>query len=208
MTSRLLEELEEMSGTCSTGFASRLANVISGFGKFNIRISWEQQIVSNFFGRLNALARKINHKNSVYYAEKSLARKINHKNSVYYAEKSLDVVELWLNDNMKDKNRVIKSLTKSDKLTDTPPMKNIIEKYLKSNKKKKIEKCVEDFSFNVLNEMTLSSSDFSNRQNFLLFFRTSMLPIREEMYEEFKDLISDSDYDLYFRKALESYEGY
>ena len=32
MRKRLLEELEEMSGTCSTGFASRLINVISGFG--------------------------------------------------------------------------------------------------------------------------------------------------------------------------------
>ena len=48
MRKRMLEELEEMSATCSTGFASRLINVISGFGEFNIRISWEDQIIANF----------------------------------------------------------------------------------------------------------------------------------------------------------------
>ena len=60
---------------------------------------------------------------------------------------------------------------------------------------------------NVLNEMILQSSDFQNRQSFLLFFRTSMLAIREEMYEEFKGLISDDDFDLFFRKSIFTYEG-
>jgi hypothetical protein len=59
MRKRMLQELYDMSGTCSTGFASRLVNVISGFGEFNLRISWRDQIVANFTGRLNARARKI-----------------------------------------------------------------------------------------------------------------------------------------------------
>lgn len=59
MRKRMLQELYEMSGTCSTGFASRLVNVISGFGDFNLRISWRDQIISNFTGRLNARARDI-----------------------------------------------------------------------------------------------------------------------------------------------------
>lgn len=59
MRKRLLEELVDMSGTCSTGFASRLANTISGFGEFNIKISWRDQIVANFNGRLNAKITKI-----------------------------------------------------------------------------------------------------------------------------------------------------
>ena len=63
---RLLQELEDMSGTCSTGFASRLVNVVSGFGDFNIRISWEDQIVANFTGRLNAKARNIQVEESIF----------------------------------------------------------------------------------------------------------------------------------------------
>jgi len=59
MRKRLLEELVDMSGTCSTGFAGRLVNVICGFGSFNLRISWRDQIVANFNGRLNARARDI-----------------------------------------------------------------------------------------------------------------------------------------------------
>jgi hypothetical protein len=59
MKIRLLEELVDMSGTCSSGFASRLVNVISGYGDFNLNISWRDQIIANFTGRLNARARDI-----------------------------------------------------------------------------------------------------------------------------------------------------
>ena len=60
MFKRLIEELIEMSGTCSTGYVSRLVNSISGFGDFNLRISWEDQIKGNFAGRINARIRAIN----------------------------------------------------------------------------------------------------------------------------------------------------
>jgi hypothetical protein len=53
MKKRLIEELEEMCGTCSSGFASRLVNVISGFGDFSMRISWRDQITGNLTGRIN-----------------------------------------------------------------------------------------------------------------------------------------------------------
>jgi len=51
---RLIEELVEMSGTCSSGFASRLVNVMSGFGDFSIRISWRDQMTGNLTARLNS----------------------------------------------------------------------------------------------------------------------------------------------------------
>jgi len=54
---RLMEELIEMAGTCSSGFASRIINTISGFGDFSMRISWKDQIIANFTGRLNARIR-------------------------------------------------------------------------------------------------------------------------------------------------------
>lgn len=59
MRKRLIEELVEMAGTCSSGFASRLINTISGFGDFSFRISWRDQITANFTGRLNALIRNM-----------------------------------------------------------------------------------------------------------------------------------------------------
>ena len=59
MLKRLLEELVDMAGTCSSGYVERLVNSISSFGDFSLRISWREQIIGNFSGRLNARARKI-----------------------------------------------------------------------------------------------------------------------------------------------------
>jgi hypothetical protein len=125
MKKRLIEELVDMAGTCSSGFATRLINTISGFGNFSMKISWQDQIVSNITGRLNARIRDMD------------------------------------------------NLTLQEK---------------------------------VLEEMTIPSSDYQLRKNFLKFFRRTISTIREEMYQEFKDYISDEDYDLYFRKAVIMYE--
>ena len=56
---RLLEELVEMSGICSSGHITRLANTLTGFGDFSLKISWRDQITANLGGRLNARARNI-----------------------------------------------------------------------------------------------------------------------------------------------------
>lgn len=125
MKNRLLEELFEMAGTCSSGFATRLINTISGFGDFSIKISWREQITSNFTGRLNSRIRD---------------------------------------------------------------MDNI---------------CVQE---KILQEMTIDSNDYNLRKRFLKFLRTNILSIREELYEEFKHHISDTDFDLYFRAAISKYE--
>lgn len=125
MKVRLLEELNEMAGTCSSGYATRLINTISGFGDFNMRISWRDQIISNLSGRLNAKIREMD---------------------------DLDLQE------------------------------------------------------KVLEEMTIESSDYEKRKHFLRFFRENVLGIMEEMYEEFKEHITDTDFDLYFRQAVSAYE--
>ena len=59
----------------------------------------------------------------------------------------------------------------------------------------------------ILDEMTLPVRFYDKRTTFLRFFRTHISKIREDMYQEFKDHISDQDYDLYFRKAIMHYEG-
>jgi hypothetical protein len=190
LENRLLEELDDMSGTCSSGFLSRLMNVISGFDeKFSLSISWEDQIIANFTGRLNFVARKILEKDSPFYKEK-----LN------------DIIELFINNNEEVKKHFIKQINKNSS-TEIPTMNKIITEFLKTDSETKIQHCVETFSENVLNEMMLDSHKYANRQNFLLFFRTYMSSIREELFEEFKIYISPSEFDLCIRKAISSYEG-
>ncbi len=114
-----------MAGTCSSGYATRLINTISGFGDFNMRISWREQIISNLTGRLNAIIREMD---------------------------DLDLQE------------------------------------------------------KIIEEMTVESSEYERRKHFLKFFRQHILGIMEEMYEEFKEHITDTDFDLYFRQAVSMYE--
>ena len=145
MRKRLIEELAEAAGLCSSGYCSRLVNVISGFGQFNIRISFRDQIIANFNGRLNARARDI---------------------------------------------------TNPDKLLENMQFYEIDE-----------EKALIDFGENVVVEMATSSSDYENRKNFLSFFRKNMLSIREELYLEFKEYMTDTDFDLYTLQSVCMYEN-
>ena len=179
MIQRLIEELEDMSGTCSTGFLSRLINTLSGFGELSIRISFDDQIISNFTGRLNMYARKLTDSDSIFR-----------------------------NDNLKD---VIELYIYSNKIHMNYPkvrsMKELINEYLKEDKDNKINIILEDFEEQVLNEMMLETNKFNDRRHFLMFFRAYMLRIREELYEEFKDHVTDTEFDLCIRKAISSYEG-
>ena len=86
-------------------------------------------------------------------------------------------------------------------------MKNIIQQFLVENKEIKINRCIEDFSEMVLNEIMIPSSNFVERKNFWLFFRSYISIIREELYQEFKDYVTDTDFDLYFRKSIMKYEN-
>lgn len=191
MIKRLLEELEDMSGICSSGVVARLINVMSGFGKFNIRISYEDQIIANFTGRLN-----------------TALRNITSSNSIFRLEKLYDVVELWIQseENINIKN-TIESKLQEEKSVKNYTMKDIVDVFLEDNKEDKIENCIECFSESVLNEMTLSRLGYGHRRNFSLFFRCYVSIIREEFALEFKDLLSSSDFDFAFRKALMVYDG-
>lgn len=179
MTKRLLEELEDMSGTCSSGFISRLVNTLSGFGDLSIKISFDDQIISNFVGRLNMYARKITDIDSPF-----------RKDRLY------DVIEVYV---------YSKGVNKEYKKAKN--MKELIDEYLKIDRENKIDIILDYFEEQVLNEMTLETTKFNDRRHFLMFFREYMLRIREELYEEFKDFVSDTEFDLCIRKAISNYEG-
>ena len=214
---RMLQELEEMSGTCSSGFASRLVNVISGYGNFNIRISFEDQIISNFSGRLNAAARAI-----------------TCTNSVFRLDKIEDVVELCLlEDDKNDLRTNIELKLNSEESVEKKPnpssgegvqlsasdfqraklearstkIRDIVVYFLSENREEKIEECIQYFAESVFNEMAIKSSMYSKRRFFGLFFRTYVSKIREELAIEFKEFVSETDFDLFFRKAIMMYEG-
>lgn len=178
---RLFQELEDMAGTCSTGFASRIVNVVSGFGEFNIRISWEDQIIANFSGRLNAKARVIQDEQSIfrtkYYPEvKSIQTNTSLQNTTSYS---------YLHNQLLQPN----------------------SKYNQSELSKDIDSIIESFSQCVLEELSIKSSEPHQRKNFNLFFKCSLEDIRDEMYQEFCEFLDDTTFDLYFRKALMHYEG-
>lgn len=59
----------------------------------------------------------------------------------------------------------------------------------------------------IFEEMTIPTSHFNLRTNFLRFFRENISEIRESMYQEFCSYMTDTDYDMYFRKAIMHYEG-
>jgi len=213
---RLLEELYDMSGTCSTGFASRLVNVMSGFDGFNIRISWEDQIVANISGKLNTLAQTITSPDSIF-----MTKKAEQIVSVYLTENESLTNELIStiqartsgehdvkytnNDESKEFKHVNEQSVKYEEKI--PSMNEIVAEYLSNNRKEKIADCVELFSENVLVEMTYNTFEWEKRANFLLFFRSVFSDIKEEIYEDFKEFLSDADVDLYTRKAIEIYEG-
>ncbi len=58
---RLVQELEEMDQTCSSGHVSRIVNILSGFVEEvqPVTISIKDQIRGNVFGRLNAYLRQL-----------------------------------------------------------------------------------------------------------------------------------------------------
>ncbi|NDB87196.1 MAG: hypothetical protein EB127_31615, partial [Alphaproteobacteria bacterium] len=173
MYKRLLEELNDMSGTCSSGFASRLVNTISGFGEFNIQISFTDQIISNFAGRLNARIKQITSLDSVF------------RNT-----RLRDVINLHLNERVDDSGEVKLAMTE-----------DILQN------EEKFEECLAEFQSNVISEISVVSSNYNDRKNFLLFLRSHMSSIREELYGEFKEFVSDTDFDLAIRRAIYNYEG-
>ena len=186
MSKRLLQELEDMSGTCSSGFISRMVNSVSGFNEeMNIKISWEDQIISNVSGRLNYRITKI-----------------KDKDSIYYNEKLEEVIILWLNDNVEIKTKIIDNI-KIKNNTKITHIEDIIKevKLLDYD-----EICVEIFYDNVISELSISSSNPVDKKNFLLFFRNTIQCIRDELYEEFIKYISENEFDLYFRNAIMNYE--
>ena len=61
---RLCQELAEMQATCSSGYAARLVNALSGLGLgVDVRISFSEQLASAFTARMNARMKLLSDEN-------------------------------------------------------------------------------------------------------------------------------------------------
>lgn len=123
---RLLQEMTDASGQCSTGIAVRLVNTLSGYDDFMLKISPREAI---------------------------LTRVMHHMNN-----KIMEVEDPQLQESL-------------------------------------------------LHEMTMPSSDYSRRQNFLDFFKKEIASIKEILFQEYCGIVTDTDFDLYLRQAILTYEG-
>lgn len=198
---RLLEELVDMAQTCSSGFAQRLVNVISGYTEHTIRISWNDQITANLGGRLNARMRSI-----------------CDDDSPFRRDKLQEVVVMWVNEHLEEAEEIASGICTKIKRNETDStvditmdsrnaVKEVAEHFLAHERERRIDMCLDWFEECVINEIVLPTSKWNERTRFLLFFRTYLASIREEMYDEFKEYMDDTDFDLGFRTAICSYEG-
>ena len=118
---RLIEELMESVGTCSSGYLSRIANSLSGVDGYIVGISWEEQIRDNLAGRLNA------------------------------------------------------------RMRDDPNAGDIL--------------------------VQMTNKELCDRTEFFRFLRENIPSIKDEMYQEFRNYMSDSDWDQFIYKAITAYYG-
>ena len=123
---RLLEEMTEASGQCSTGIAVRLVNTLSGYDDFMLKISYREAILSKVMHHMN--------------------------------KKVMEHPDPHIRDTL-------------------------------------------------LYEMIIPATEYTERKTFLGFFRKNIAAIKEELYEEYKEVVSDTDFDLYLKQALIVYEG-
>ena len=141
---RLLEEMFESSGKCSSGFASRLVNVLSGYhDDMTLLISYEDEIISKVGSELN---------------------------------------------------KAISNLGGTGLTSEPVEVGGSL-------------KTVDEYKENIVEELGIDSQKFLERKHLLHFFRNTFSKIRADLYQEYKGLVSDTDFDLYSRKAILFYEG-
>lgn len=65
----------------------------------------------------------------------------------------------------------------------------------------------EEFMNDVLEQLMIPTRRYAERFKFLLFFRTYLSEIMEDIRNDYKDHMDIATFDLYFRKAIVNYEG-
>ena len=221
LLNRLIQELIDMCDICSTGFVTRLINTMSGFGDFSFKIKWKDQIISNYIGRLNAKIRNIPNtwkdKIDSIIDKKLLNDTIRKKIIIISTEKlypesdkHLELLEklnfLKINNfSESEKDIVIEKLSKINSCTNEYKRKIFKDLYIEENniKEEEFDECILlDFQSDILNEI---SNDNVNKNLFDLFISIELHDIKNDIYTEFENYLSNNELEEYFRCALCKY---
>ena len=185
---RLVEELSESSGLCSTGIFERMMNCVSGFvGNLKITISFEDQIHGNLTGRLNARIRNIPNLDCLHMSVKKFCNCNETVCKYSYTKK-------FLNHRLR--------LVKETACGNCYYCNNEKCSHICNDK----ESCNVEFMNLVLEEMIIPTQEYNKRHTFLKYFRYVLPYIIEEL-KEFKPYIDDSTFELYMQRAIIAYEG-
>ena len=191
---RLLQELDESADICSTGIMERIVNTLSGFsGDYGLRISFQDQITANLSGRLNVKIRDLSlpttqclHKTNEKFCDCFL--------DVCYASKCLIGDAKIYGSDLKVCGNCISCLG------------------VKCNHRCAVDNLCsynEELMAEILEQMLIPTHKYHLRGKFLLFFRTYLSEILDDIQEDFVDggHMDITTFDLYFRKAVIHYEG-
>jgi hypothetical protein len=197
---RLDEELSESAGICSTGILERLINTLSGFDEeLGLHISFEDQILGNLSGRLNAKIRELMDKECLHKTNKHFCSCL--QNMCDYSKKYITRIKTI---KIFTPCTVCIGCVQADKIKNKQVTMDDLECIHRCNED---ENCNEMFIDTILSQMTIPTKYFERRTMFLKFFRTYISDIMEDIREEFKDYVDIQMFDLYFRKATIMYEG-
>ena len=80
---RLLQELEDMDETCSTGHLSRILNVLSGYFTDNsVKITFKDQLRSNIFARYTKLIKSLSDEQQEKINEEMMSSDTSNKDTI------------------------------------------------------------------------------------------------------------------------------
>ena len=202
---RLEEELSESAGICSTGILERLVNTLSGFDEdLGLHISLEDQIQGNLSGRLNSRIRDL--------ANQECLHKTNKKFCSCLQEICDFSRRLIIGNHTRNNlNKIFTECNSCVVCLQKDKIKQLNSKQVTMDQLDCIhtckENCNEELVDTILTQMMIPTKHFDRRILFLKFFRTYISDIMEEIRDEFKDYMDIPTFDLYFRKAVISYEG-
>ena len=194
---RLLEELVEMSGTCSTGYITRMINVFSGFGlDFGIRISLEDQFIANFQTKFQKYLQNMPEEIKPEIARFLVSEMFNPRNlpSMLFFDGMYDDKEIHKKYSFLHRQVSENSAAISELLTDF--YENVAS----------FKDCLVEFQFQTMEDISNTHVRAHNRKFFNFFIIKIYSYISNDLYEEFKDYISKEEFSFYMQRALLHYQ--
>jgi hypothetical protein len=190
---RLKEEFTEMINTCSSGYFSRLINVMSGFDGYSVQISFKDQIKAVITGRLNKKMKDI------------IASSTN-GNHEFWTKRRYPIIYEWLKSQnlLNLSNGSNGSNGSNDEIMPPSSKTDAVDKWLQLNEQDWLE-ARELFCENILDDIT-STRIF--RPCFQLFQKYAAAQICEEVRVEFSDHLPSDVLDLHIRESLCFFEGH